>query len=101
MVDIKASSNVEDNIESPWGPFLYTASTLHCMTVSLALDGEGLGTAWGARAYGCSERPASAVDVKEIETDPFNSYFVARTGAELADSASRGRVGVPVRSGST
>ena len=27
--------------------FLYTVSTLHCMTVSLALDGVGLGTMWG------------------------------------------------------
>jgi len=36
MGDIKASSNVEDNIEVPWAAFLYTASTLHCMTVSLA-----------------------------------------------------------------
>jgi len=26
---------------------LYTVSTMHCMTVSLAQDGEGLGAMWG------------------------------------------------------
>ncbi|MGH2587061.1 MAG: class I SAM-dependent methyltransferase, partial [Dehalococcoidia bacterium] len=36
MVDIAASSNLEENLEHPLGPLLYTASTLHCMTVSLA-----------------------------------------------------------------
>ncbi|MGH9193718.1 MAG: class I SAM-dependent methyltransferase [Acidimicrobiales bacterium] len=79
MVDIKASSNVEDNIEVPWAPFLYTASTLHCMTVSLALDGDGLGTAWGTQTAlrMLAEAGFGHVDVKEIETDPFNSYYVA------------------------
>ena len=47
MVDIRASSNLEDNIDSPFGPFLYTVSTMHCMTVSLAQGGAGLGTVWG------------------------------------------------------
>ena len=28
-------------------PMLYSVSTFHCMTVSLALDGAGLGTMWG------------------------------------------------------
>lgn len=63
----------------PWGPFLYTASTLHCMTVSLALDGDGLGTAWGTQTAlrMLGEAGFRHVDVKEIETDPFNSYYVA------------------------
>ncbi len=46
-VDIAASSNVEDNADHPMGSFLYTISTMHCMTVSLALDGMGLGAVWG------------------------------------------------------
>ena len=79
MVDIKASSNVEENIEVPWGPFLYTASTLHCMTVSLAHDGDGLGMAWGTQTAVrmLDEAGFGHVDVKEIETDPFNCYYVA------------------------
>jgi hypothetical protein len=89
MVDIKASSKLEENLEIPWAPFLYTASTMHCMTVSLALDGEGLGTAWGHQKAGelLAEAGFTSVDVKEIDGDPFNYYFVARTGSELADRA--------------
>jgi SAM-dependent methyltransferase len=79
MVDIKASSNLEDNLDVPWAPFLYTASTLHCMTVSLALDGDGLGTAWGnqtaVRMLG--EAGFTHVDVKDIDSDPMNSYYIA------------------------
>jgi hypothetical protein len=56
MVDIKASSNLADNLELPWAPFLYTVSTLHCMTVSLGLDEDGLGTSWPPR---CSPMQAS------------------------------------------
>ena len=46
-VDVAASSHLEDNIDHPLGPVIYTISTFHCMTVSLALDGAGLGAAWG------------------------------------------------------
>ena len=46
-VDIAGSSNVEENMEHPLAPLLYSVSTFHCMTVSLALDGAGLGTMWG------------------------------------------------------
>jgi SAM-dependent methyltransferase len=79
MVDIAASSNVEDNIDHPLGPTLYTFSTLHCMTVSLALDGEGLGTAWGeqkAREL-LAEAGFNRVDVRQVEGDIFNNYYVA------------------------
>ena len=47
MVDIKGSSRLEDNIGVPLAPYLYTVSTMHCMSVSLGLDGAGLGTVWG------------------------------------------------------
>ncbi|KAL6059688.1 8-demethylnovobiocic acid C(8)-methyltransferase [Balamuthia mandrillaris] len=45
--DINASSELQKNREHPLGPFLYTISLMHCMTVSLAGGGEGLGTMWG------------------------------------------------------
>lgn len=47
MQDIRASSRVFDNIDHPAGTFLYTISTMHCLTVSLAQGGEGLGAMWG------------------------------------------------------
>ncbi len=79
MVDIKASSHLHENLDLPLGPFLYTVSTLHCMTVSLALGGSGLGTAWGAQvALAMLDQAGFAtVEVKEIETDPVNTYYVA------------------------
>src|SRR5512145_1579 len=47
MVDIAASSRLEGNLDNALSPFLFTVSTMHCMTVSLAQDGEGLGACWG------------------------------------------------------
>jgi 2-polyprenyl-3-methyl-5-hydroxy-6-metoxy-1,4-benzoquinol methylase len=47
MQDIAGSSYLEKNLDHPAGPFGYTVSTMHCMTVSLAQGGAGLGTMWG------------------------------------------------------
>ena len=78
MIDIKASSNVEDNIENPLAPALYTFSTMHCMTVSLGLDGDGLGTVWGRQLATSMLHQAGFTDVQvsELENDPFNLYYV-------------------------
>lgn len=79
MVDIAASSNVSENINHMLGPYLYTVSTMHCMTVSLALDGEGLGTVWGEQTalQMLNNAGFEKVNVKQIETDPFNNYYIA------------------------
>jgi SAM-dependent methyltransferase len=80
MADIAASSHLHENAEHPFGPLLYALSTMHCMTVSLALGGEGLGTVWGEQK--ALEYLANAgfakVDVRKIEGDALNSYFTAR-----------------------
>jgi 2-polyprenyl-3-methyl-5-hydroxy-6-metoxy-1,4-benzoquinol methylase len=79
MMDIAASSRLEDNVSHPFGPTLYAASVMHCMTVSLAQDGEGLGTVWGeetARAM-LQEAGLRSVEVKHLEGDPFHAFFVA------------------------
>ncbi len=47
MQDISGSSHVHKDIEHPIGTLLYTISCMHCMTVSLAQGGEGLGAMWG------------------------------------------------------
>jgi SAM-dependent methyltransferase len=80
MVDIKASSQVEDNIGIPWGSYLYAISTFHCMSVSLGLDGDGLGTVWGEQLALSMLADAGFrnVESKEIDSDPFNAYFIAR-----------------------
>lgn len=82
MVDSAASSRLEENLDHPIGPTLYTISTMHCMTVSLAAGGAGLGTVWGEQL--ALEMLADAgfnrVEVKQIEGDFFNNYYVARGG---------------------
>lgn len=80
MVDIKSSSRVEDNIGVPLAPYLYTVSTMHCMSVSLGLGGDGLGTCWGRDLALAMLADAGFPDVtvREIESDPINYYYVAR-----------------------
>ena len=80
MVDIKASSRLEDNIGVPLAAYLYTISTMHCMSVSLGLDGAGLGTVWGRQLATSMLADAGFTDVQvsEIDSDPFNYYYIAR-----------------------
>lgn len=80
MIDIKAHSKVEDNTENPLAPTLYTLSTMHCMTVSLGLDGDGLGTVWGRELATSMLHDAGFGDVRicELEQDPFNDFYVCR-----------------------
>ena len=47
MQDILASTPLKDNIGHPLGPFLYTISCIHCVSVSLSQNGAGLGAMWG------------------------------------------------------
>jgi 2-polyprenyl-3-methyl-5-hydroxy-6-metoxy-1,4-benzoquinol methylase len=82
MADPAASSHLHENLEHPMGPFLYTVSTMHCMTVSLEQGGVGLGTAWGEQSARrmLTEAGFSEVEVEDVEGDFFNSYFIARKG---------------------
>jgi hypothetical protein len=77
-VDIRASSKLEENQEHPLAPALYTISTMHCMTVSLALSGEGLGTMWGEQTARELFAEAGLVvrDVKQFEGDILNNYYI-------------------------
>lgn len=80
MVDIQASSNLEDNLDHPVGPFLYTVSTMHCMTVSLSLEGAGLGTVWGEQKAQqmLADAGFGSVHTTHVDADFFNTYFIAR-----------------------
>ena len=80
MQDIQGSSHVHENIDHPGAPLLYMISCMHCMTVSLAQGGDGLGAMWGeqkAREL-LGEAGFTSVDVHLLEHDPFNAYFVVR-----------------------
>ena len=80
MQDIAASSKVEKNIDSLLAPALYTISTMHCMSVSLAFDGEGLGTMWGKElaVNKLTEAGFKDIKVKNVEGDIMNYYYVSR-----------------------
>ena len=80
MQDIRASSYLENNLDHPAGPFLYTVSCMHCMTVSLALDGAGLGAMWGEETARQMLEEAGFTDITihHLAHDVQNSYYIAR-----------------------
>lgn len=82
MQDISGSTHVHKNREHPIGSLLYTISCMHCMTVSLAQGGAGLGAMWGIEKAQTMlmEAGFSRVVVHRLEHDFQNCYFVARKG---------------------
>jgi 2-polyprenyl-3-methyl-5-hydroxy-6-metoxy-1,4-benzoquinol methylase len=86
-VDIAASSSVGNNLDHPLGPSLYTFSTMHCMTVSLAQGGAGLGAVWGeekARQM-LSDAGFADIAVYRLDGDLINNYYVATKPSAAGD----------------
>lgn len=80
MVEIAASSEMEENLDFPLGTFLYTTSCMHCVAFSLADGGMALGSMWGAQLARqmLSTAGFANVDVRRLEGDSLNNYFVAK-----------------------
>ena len=80
MQDIAGSSYVEKNIGRPIAPLVYTISCMHCMTVSLANGGAGLGAAWGEELATSMLHEAGFrnVQTSTLPHDILNNYYVAR-----------------------
>lgn len=80
MQDIHSSCHVEKNRDNPFGTILYTISTMHCMTVSLAEGGAGLGAMWGEETAVrmLTEAGFTSVTKQRLDHDPQNTYYVAR-----------------------
>jgi 2-polyprenyl-3-methyl-5-hydroxy-6-metoxy-1,4-benzoquinol methylase len=78
-VDTSASSKLAENLDHPLGPFLYTVSCMHCMTVSLADGGMGLGTMWGEQTARRLLREAgfTSIEVAHLDGDDVNAYIIA------------------------
>ncbi|MGB5493528.1 MAG: methyltransferase domain-containing protein [Sedimenticolaceae bacterium] len=78
MQDIRASSHLQNNLDHPIAPLLYTLSTMHCMTVSLAQGGAGLGTMWGEELARQMLRDAGfdEVEVHQLAHDVQNNFYV-------------------------
>ena len=77
-VDVQGSSYVGENLNHPMGTFIYSVSCQHCMTVSLAYDGVGLGAMWGVQkareVFG--NAGFDKIDIHNFPADPFNNYYV-------------------------
>jgi SAM-dependent methyltransferase len=82
-VDVAASSELADNLDHPFGPGLYTVSMMHCMSVSRAQGGAGLGSMWGRQKALSMLREAGFLDAvfHGLEGDPFHGVYVGRSGA--------------------
>jgi 2-polyprenyl-3-methyl-5-hydroxy-6-metoxy-1,4-benzoquinol methylase len=80
MQDIAASSHIHKNLAHPVGPLLYTISCMHCMSVSLARNGAGLGAMWGEEKTREMLQTAgfSKIEVKQLPHDFQNNYFIIR-----------------------
>ena len=81
-VDTSASSTLAENLDHPLGPFLYTVSCMHCMTVSLADGGMGLGTMWGEQVARkmLAKAGFTAIETAHIDGDIVNAYIIASKG---------------------
>lgn len=83
MQDIRTSSHLENNLDHPVGTLLYTISTMHCMSVSLAQDGAGLGACWGEELAlkMLADAGFDNIRVEKPEHDIMNNFYIA-TGSE-------------------
>lgn len=78
--DLCASSHLGENLDHPIGTFGYTVSCMHCMSVSLAYDGEGLGAMWGAQKAREIFTDAGFIleEVARVDGDAGNNYYLCR-----------------------
>jgi ubiquinone/menaquinone biosynthesis C-methylase UbiE len=80
MQDISGTGRLEEDMKHPIGTFLYAISCMHCMTVSLAQGGEGLGAMWGeekTKEY-LSRAGFRSVHVNKLAHDIQNNWYVVR-----------------------
>ena len=80
MQEIQAATEVSDNFTHPVAPLLYTISCMHCMSVSLAAGGMGLGAMWGReKALELIEEAGfSQIELKQLPHDFVNDYYIIR-----------------------
>jgi SAM-dependent methyltransferase len=79
MQDVAGSSHLERNLDNPFAPLLYAVSTIHCLSVSLAENGEALGAMWGEEnaRHMLYAAGFKRLRFERISTDPLNYYCVA------------------------
>ncbi len=79
MIDFKFASDVAGNIGNRLAPIHYGISVMHCMTVSLAQGGAGLGTVWGIEKACEMLAEAGLGDVQVVDSPrPQNCIYICR-----------------------
>jgi len=79
MVDFKFSSDIANNLDNRFAPIHYGISVMHCMTVSLAQGGAGLGTVWGIEKACEMLAEAGFGDVEVVDSPrPQNCIYICR-----------------------
>lgn len=80
MQDIYSTGHVHTNMDHPMGPLLYTVSCMHCMSVSLAQGGDGLGAMWGREKAQqlLAEAGFEDIEIHQLEHDIQNDYYVMK-----------------------
>jgi SAM-dependent methyltransferase len=81
MREPHAADTLAGNLANPMAPVFYSISTLHCLTVSLAHGGAGIGSAFGEQlARGMlTEAGFGPADVHPAPGHPFDAVYVTRT----------------------
>jgi SAM-dependent methyltransferase len=80
MKEPHAADAREDNLANPMAPILYGCSTLHCLPISLAHGGAGLGTMF-AEGLACELLTGagfSQIAVHSVPGDPADAVYVSR-----------------------
>ncbi len=81
MIEFKFSSQLEENIGNPFAAMYFSISLMHCMPVSLAVGGAGLGTVRGEQTARRLLAQAGLNDVQVLDSPPpQNATFVCRDG---------------------
>jgi ubiquinone/menaquinone biosynthesis C-methylase UbiE len=80
MGDVRASTNLHENIGQPLAPYGFLWSLTACMPLSLRQGGVGLGTMWGeqkALEY-LGDAGFHDVAIVKPEDDFINNYYICR-----------------------
>lgn len=100
MVEHDFASDLEGNLDNPFAPMYYGLSTMHCLTVSLAEHGAGLGALWGRQSAIRMLADAGFDRVEVVGSPrPQNVVFICRIGAPEGERLPRtsGRTCVTTR----
>jgi SAM-dependent methyltransferase len=81
MREPHGADTLTENLANPMAPVLYSVSTLHCLTVSLAHGGPGIGTIFSEQQAGrmLADAGFAEPEVRPAPGNPLAAVYVTRT----------------------